>query len=107
MNQNVKLVVYVPVSYADRVRDALAKSGAGHVGNYDFCSFSSKGIGRFRPIKGSDPAIGKIGKLEEVEEERIEVLCPREKVNAVIKAMIEAHPYEKVAYDVYPVENLT
>ena len=72
----VKIVIYVPVDHADNIRKVLARAGAGAVGNYDFCSFSVKGIGRFRGGKGSHPAIGVPGKLEQVEEERIETICP-------------------------------
>ncbi|MBU1074756.1 hypothetical protein KJ705_01620 [Patescibacteria group bacterium] len=106
MSRNVKLVVYVPIDHADKVRESLVKAGAGHVGNYDCCSFSSRGVGRFRPLEGSNPVIGELGKLEEVEEERIEVLCPRDRVKEAINAMTKVHPYEAVAYDIYPVENL-
>ena len=67
----VKITVGVPETHAEIIRGALGKAGAGKVGNYDFCSFSVKGVGRFRPLKGADPAIGQIGKLEEVAEEQI------------------------------------
>ena len=64
--KNVKIVVFVPETHTDAVRDAMGKAGAGKIGNYSFCSFSSKGIGRFKPEQGADPHIGKVGKLEEV-----------------------------------------
>ena len=67
----VKITVGVTETHAEIIRGALGKAGAGKVGNYDFCSFSVKGVGRFRPLKGADPAIGQIGKLEEVAEEQI------------------------------------
>ena len=103
--QNVKLVVFVPISHADIVRKALGEAGAGKIGNYDFCSFSSRGIGRYRGNEKSNPTIGKAGKFEEVEEERIEVVVPREILEEVIVAMKKVHPYEEVAYDVYSIEN--
>jgi hypothetical protein len=77
MNQskNVKIVVFVPESYTDIVREAIGKAGAGKIGNYTHCGFSSKGVGRFKPEDGAHPAIGKVGKLESVQEERIEFVC--------------------------------
>lgn len=98
---NVKIVVYVPVNDAQMIRDVMHEHGAGNIGDYSHCSFSSCGIGRFTPGKSSDPTIGEVGKPEEVEEERIEVLCPKDRLQAVIEAMKHAHPYEEVAYDVY------
>ena len=86
-SNSVKLVVTVPESHADVVREAMAKAGAGDIGNYSFCSFSSKGIGRFKPKKGAHPAIGKVGELELVEEERIEATCHRDVLNDVIAAI--------------------
>lgn len=103
---NVKLVVFVPISHADVVRKALGEAGAGKIGNYDFCSFSSRGMGRFRGNENSNPTIGKAGEYEEVEEERIEVVVPRETLKDVIEKMKAAHPYEEVAFDIYPLENL-
>lgn len=102
MEELVKIVVYVPVSHAEKIREALAKGGAGHIGNYDSCSFSARGIGRFRPLKGTKPFIGEEGRLEEVEEERIETILPKKMLPTVIKAIKKAHPYEEPAIDVYP-----
>ena len=103
---NVKIVVFVPEAQAGVVRTAMGQAGAGKVGNYSFCSFSSKGIGRFTPETGAHPAIGEVGKAEEVIEERIEMICPRERLHDVIEAMKAAHPYEEVAFDVYPLESV-
>ncbi|NTW89435.1 MAG: hypothetical protein HGB37_00795 [Candidatus Moranbacteria bacterium] len=102
--KSYKLVVFVPITYADAVREAMGKVGAGKIGNYTHCSFSSRGTGRFLPGEGAHPSIGEVGKPEEVEEERIEVLCTEESIDAVIAVMKSAHPYEEVAYDVYPLE---
>ena len=102
---NVKLVVFTPIFHADIVRKSLGEAGAGKIGNYDFCSFSSRGIGRFRGNEKSNPTIGEAGKYEEVEEERIEVVVPREILEKVIEAVRKVHPYEEVAYDVYSIEN--
>lgn len=98
----VKIVVTVPVTHSDVVRKAFGDAGAGQMGNYSNCSFSSKGIGRFLPLLGAAPHVGEVGIPEEVEEEKIEVDCSIEKVEEVIQAMKEVHPYEEVAYDVYP-----
>lgn len=102
MNKFVKIVVFVPVSHSDRVRTALANAGCGHIGNYDACSFSVKGIGRFRGRKGANPFIGKVGKIEKVAEERIETVCEKSKLKEVIAAVKKVHPYEEQAIDVYP-----
>lgn len=101
---HVKIVVFVPEGDADAVRKAMGDAGAGAIGDYTHCSFSAKGIGRFTPLPGSDPAIGTVGKPEEVVEERIEVICERGKARAVVDAMKEVHPYEEVAFEVYSVE---
>jgi hypothetical protein len=99
-----KIVVYVPESHADAVRTALGDAGAGRIGNYSHCTFSVKGTGRFKPEEGADPAIGKVGKLEAVSEERIETVCREDCLTAVLKAIRAAHPYEEPAVDVYPIE---
>jgi hypothetical protein len=103
MPELVKLVVFVPESHAHAVREALGKVGAGKIGNYSFCSFSTKGIGRFKPEEGAKPTIGEVGKLEEVAEERIEVTCLKEELPKVIKEIKSVHPYEDVVLDIYPV----
>jgi dinuclear metal center YbgI/SA1388 family protein len=95
-----KLVVFVPADAADVVRRALADAGAGAVGDYDSCSFTAAGEGRFRPLDGARPAIGAVGELEVVEEVRVEVVVPRRRREAVVAAMRAAHPYEEVAHDV-------
>lgn len=104
--KNVKIVVFVPESHADIVREAMGKAGAGKIGNYTYCSFSSKGIGRFKPEEGAHPNIGEVGKFESVAEERIEAVCERNKVTDIIKAIKKVHPYEEVALDIYPLEEI-
>ena len=104
--ENVKIVVFVPLTHTDIVRKAIGDSGAGGIGNYNYCSFSSKGIGRFTPLKGANPAIGIVNKAEEVEEERIETICPKDKAQEVIAAIKKVHPYEEVAFDIYPLVTL-
>ena len=101
-----KLVVTVPLTHADILRDAIGKAGAGKLGNYSFCSFSSSGTGRFKPEEGAHPHIGEVAKLEAVEEERIEVTCDKEVLQDVIDAIKSVHPYEEVALDVYNLESL-
>lgn len=105
MEEMVKLVIYVPITHAEVVREALGEAGAGHIGNYDHCSFSQRGTGRFRPGEGTDPFIGELGKVEAVDEERIETVCPMRKAREVLKAVRKVHPYEEMAYDVYPLLN--
>jgi hypothetical protein len=105
-SDNVKIVVFVPETHTDVVREAMGKAGAGKIGNYSYCSFSTKGIGRFKPEEGAHPHIGEVGKPEEVQEERIETVCSRDKLQEVLKAIKEVHPYDEVALDIYPLENL-
>ena len=101
----VKLVVFCPMDTADAVRSAMFAAGAGQVGNYSECSFSSAGSGTFRPGDGTDPHIGQSGGArEQVSELRIEVEVPRWKLSAVVGAMKDAHPYEEVAHDIIPVQ---
>lgn len=99
---NVKIVVFVPLTHTDKVREAIGKAGGGKIGNYDYCSFSSIGTGRFKPNEKANPHIGKANKLEEVEEERIEFICPKDKAKSIISAIKKVHPYEEVALDIYP-----
>ncbi len=105
MVKNKKIVVYVPLSHADQVREAIGNAGAGQLGKYSFCSFSIRGTGRFKPEAGANPHIGKVGNLESVEEDRIEVICKAYLVDDVINAIKSAHPYEEVALDVYSLDN--
>ena len=100
-----KLVVFTPATHAEEIRMVLGKSGAGFIGNYSHCSFSANGTGRFLPGENTDPFIGQQGQLEQVDEVRIETIVPEHLVRRTVTAMIKAHPYEEVAYDVYPVEN--
>ncbi|MCL8026370.1 Nif3-like dinuclear metal center hexameric protein [Nocardioides bruguierae] len=95
-----KLSVFVPVAEADGMRAALAEAGAGRLGDYEQASFTTAGEGRFRPVAGAHPTIGTVGVPEVVEEVRIEVVLPRTRRAAVVRAMLAAHPYEEPAYDV-------
>jgi len=109
-----KLAVFVPKTHIEKVREAICEAGpqhltgwgkAGHIGNYSHCTFNIEGIGTFKPLCGADPYIGKKGKLEKVAEVRLETIVPKQILDEVIKAMLQAHPYEEVAYDVYPLLN--
>ena len=104
--QRDKLVVFVPARDADKVRDAITAAGAGAIGDYDSCTFTTPGEGRFRPLEGADPAIGSVGRLETVEEVRIESVLDRRRRAVVVEAMLAAHPYEEPAYDVIPLAAL-
>jgi hypothetical protein len=106
MPQKYKLVFTVPVANAEECRKAIGQAGAGKYPNYSFCSFSIKGIGRFKPEKGAKPAIGEVGKIQEVEEERIECQVDAENIENVLTALKKVHPYEEIAYDLYLLENL-
>jgi dinuclear metal center YbgI/SA1388 family protein len=101
----IKLAVYVPEEDAEKVREALGKAGAGAIGDYSHCSFSVNGTGRFLPGDSTHPHIGEQGHLEAVRETRIETIFPKSFEKQVISAMVKAHPYEEVAYDLYPLEN--
>lgn len=99
-----KIVVYVPVGHEDAVREAMCAAGAGHIGAYSHCSFGAAGKGTFLPLDGTNPYIGEQGKLEFVDEIRLESIVPAEKAGAVVEAMLAVHPYEEAAYDIYAVE---
>lgn len=100
-----KLVVYVPKNYTDEVKTALYKAGAGNIGNYAECSFQTEGIGTFTPLEDADPFIGTHQENEKVEESKVEVIVDNYKLSKVIAAMLAAHPYEEVAYDVFALKN--
>ena len=94
-----KLVVFVPVADADRVREAVTAAGAGAIGAYDSCTFTARGEGRFRPLPGAEPVLGQVGGLEVVEECRVEAVLRRDLRTEVVAALRAAHPYEEPAFD--------
>lgn len=96
-----KIVVFVPQSDKDKVLEAMFEAGAGHIGNYSECSFQLSGTGSFKAGENTDPHVGKKGERHYEEESRIEIVLPAHIQQRVVKAMISAHPYEEVAYDVY------
>jgi len=99
--QQYKLVTFVPVNDASAVAEAVYAAGAGMIGNYSHCGFQTEGTGTFLPLEGAKPAIGQQGRLEKVEEIKLEAVVPADKVPAVVRAMRKAHPYETPAFDVF------
>ncbi len=100
-----KICVYVPENYVEKVKQALFEAGAGRIGNYDSCCWQTTGIGQFRPLENSNPAIGSINQLERVNEIKVEMVCADELVEQAIAAMKQSHPYEEPAYDVWRLED--
>jgi hypothetical protein len=100
-----KLAVFTPPAAVNAVLCAAAEAGAGRVGNYSYCSFQSEGKGTFQPREGARPTVGTVGRLERVDEVRLELIVSQRELQGVIAAILDAHPYEEVAYDVYAVKN--
>ena len=100
-----KFVVYVPSGYEDKIIDAIDETGGGTIGNYRKCTFSSQGTGTFEPQEGTDPFIGEKGRLERVNEYKLETIVNEANIEGLIKKVVAVHPYEEVAYDVYKLEN--
>ncbi|MFW6022763.1 MAG: Nif3-like dinuclear metal center hexameric protein [Halanaerobiaceae bacterium] len=100
-----KLVVFIPENHLNEVRDALLNNGAGFLGNYSHTSFITKGSGSFKPLAGSKPFMGKENKINVVEEYRFETIIEEEKIGQIVAIMKDVHPYEEVAYDLYPLNN--
>lgn len=101
----LKLATFCPKEHADKVREALFLAGAGHIGNYDACSYNVEGYGTFRAGENSDPFVGERGELHKEQETRIEVIFPDYIQTSLLKSLKESHPYEEVAYDIYPLRN--
>lgn len=104
-NSLLKLVTFVPVAEADKVRRALFAAGCGNIGNYDSCSYNSEGEGTFRANAEARPFCGEIGELHREPEVRIETILPVYKEREAVKALLNAHPYEEPAFDLYPLKN--
>jgi len=100
-----KLVTFAPTADAEKVREALFIAGAGHIGNYDSCSFNQTGLGSFRGNDQTNPYVGEKNQLHFEEETRIETIFPKHLQSKVIQALLKAHPYEEVAYDIYSLDN--
>ncbi len=100
-----KLVTFCPDEHAGKLRDALFSAGAGHIGNYDSCSYNSDGYGTFRAGANTNPFVGEKGKLHTEKESRIELILPDHLIGRVVNVLKREHPYEEVAYDIYPLKN--
>ena len=100
----VKLVTFVPAGDLDRVADALFSAGAGHIGDYSHCSYRLEGHGTFLGSESTNPAVGRRGRLETVDDVRLETVVERPALPAVVRALVSAHPYEEPAYDIYPLD---
>jgi len=96
-----KLVTFCPADHAEKVREAIFDAGAGHIGNYDSCSFNAPGTGSFRGSEDTNPFVGEKMKLHYENEIRIETIYPVYKEQSILKALFDSHPYEEVAYDIY------
>ncbi|MCK5394877.1 MAG: YqfO family protein [Gammaproteobacteria bacterium] len=96
-----KLCVYVPENSVEKVKQALFDAGAGRIGNYDSCCWQTDGIGQFRPLENSNPAIGSIDQIEQVREVKIELVCADDLIKIAIQAMRHSHPYEEPAFDIW------
>ncbi|HSH51942.1 MAG TPA: Nif3-like dinuclear metal center hexameric protein [Bacteroidales bacterium] len=101
----MKLVYFVPVDQAEQTRKSIFKAGAGHIGNYDMCSYNLEGKGSFRAGENTNPFVGDKNEIHYEDETRVETIFPKHLKHKIIKALIEAHPYEEVAYDIYPLKN--
>lgn len=100
-----KLVTFVPQAQAEEVRQTLFQAGCGHIGEYDSCSYNIQGEGTFRALDGAQPFCGEVGTLHTEPEVRIETIFPSFKKSAVVRALVQAHPYEEPAFDIYPLAN--
>ena len=97
-----KLVWFVPAEALDATRDAVFGAGAGRIGDYERCSWYAEGTGTFLAGEGADPALGERGREERVAELRVETVVPAGRAGVVVAALLAAHPYEEVAFDLYP-----
>ncbi len=104
-NRLMKLVYFVPTEQADETRKAVFEAGAGHIGDYDMCSYNTEGKGSFRAGEETNPFVGNKGEVHFEREMRVETIFPKHLKNKIINALINSHPYEEVAYDLYPLEN--
>ncbi len=100
-----KLAVFTPLAHAGKVRDALFQAGAGHIGNYEQCSFNLQGMGTFYPLATAKPYVGEVNLPHQEPEIRIEVVFQNHRKNEILQALLKNHPYEEVAYDLYPLSN--
>ena len=102
----LKLVYFVPEDARDATREAIFAAGGGVIGDYERCSWYTAGTGTFLAREGADPAVGAVGEEEHVAEYRVEIAVPEEAVAAAVAALRAAHPYEEVAFDLYPLHTV-
>ena len=100
-----KIAVFVPKGYEDKLRGEMADAGAGQLGNYSHSFFMTSGTGTFKPENEAQPFLGKLHRLETVDEQKLETIVCKENLPGVLRAMEKAHPYEEIAYDIYPLAN--
>ncbi|MCF6235535.1 MAG: NGG1p interacting factor NIF3 [Gammaproteobacteria bacterium] len=101
-----QISVFVPIKDIDKVKTALFNAGAGHLGQYDHCAWQTLGSGQFRALESSNPFIGEKGKIEQIEEYKLELVCQEKFITQALQALIEAHPYEEPAYSVYEIKTI-
>lgn len=101
-----RLITFAPMDKAEEVRSAIFKAGAGHIGNYSECSFNSEGVGTFKAEKGADPYVGQVGERHSEKETKIEIVYPAYLELQIVQALIDSHPYEEVAYDIFAMQNI-
>ena len=100
-----KLCFYVPATHLEAVKEAVFATGAGRIGDYDSCCWQVAGRGQFRPLAGSQPFLGSEGRIEQVEEYRVELVCADRVVRAAVAALYDSHPYEEPAWDLVALAN--
>ncbi len=101
-----KICVYVPENSVEKVKQALFEAGAGRIGNYDSCCWQTAGTGQFRPLEGSNPAIGSLNEVEFTPEVKVELVCADDLIKQAIAAMKQSHPYEEPAFDAWQLAKL-
>jgi hypothetical protein len=94
----IQIIVFVPETHTEKIKEAMFKAGGGRIGDYDSCCFEHPGIGQFKPLKDSHAFLGKIGEVEKVKEVKIEMACEDKLFDEIIRAMKAVHPYETPAY---------
>lgn len=103
MKKLIQLVFFVPQTYTEKVLYSIGTIGAGKIGDYSHCSFSTSGLARFIPGESTNPFAGNKGELNKVIEDRVEILCERVKAKKIINEIKRIHPYEEVGFGIYPV----
>ena len=101
-----QLCFYVPESHVEAVKTALFEAGAGRIGDYDSCAWQTEGTGQFRPLEGSQAFVGEVGEVERICEYKVEMVCEEKYIEAVLRTLIDVHPYETPAYRVYEIKTL-